>query len=204
MVTVTVKDGEFQFHGTFDCGYAGLYRDDMIELRYSDVASIRKEGLDGKDLSGCSDDEIAAAVAAFCNAIEANVQRNIRQFNDNFLECLFDALEGCGYPFWEYPDMVDQAFLEAHPDFEDWYDGAEAEFPEPLPDPEKYGSYETALRRTYPCFNFDYYLSHITSHGLSIYTRGYFYFEISDDMDYLCHLVGTVEPDLSFSDWNNG
>ena len=71
MVTVTIENGEFKFHGTFDCGYAGLYRDDMIEFEFENLKSIRKEGLQGKDLSNCSDDEIAAEVAAFFNALEA-------------------------------------------------------------------------------------------------------------------------------------
>ena len=26
MVTVTIENNEFKFHGTFDCGYAGLYK----------------------------------------------------------------------------------------------------------------------------------------------------------------------------------
>jgi hypothetical protein len=30
MVTVTIENNEFIFHGTFDCGYAGLYHDDQI------------------------------------------------------------------------------------------------------------------------------------------------------------------------------
>ena len=60
MVTVTIENGKFRFHGTFDCGYAGLFHDDMIDFSYQDLESIRKKGLQGKDLSNCSDDEIAA------------------------------------------------------------------------------------------------------------------------------------------------
>lgn len=203
MVTVTIENGKFKFHGSFDCGYAGIYHDDMIDFSYQDLESIRKKGLQGKDLSNCSDDEIAAEVAAYFNSIEANVQQNIRQFNDTFLDNLFDDLEGCGYPFWDYPNMVNQEFMQAHPDFKA-YDSDDEDFSDEVSIPPAAGERETVLRQTYPSFNFDYYLSHITPHILSVNDNGSFGFEISDDMDYLCHLVGEVRPDISFSDWNNG
>ena len=168
MVTVTIENGEFKIHGTFDCGYAGLYRDDMIEFSYQTLERIRKEGLQGKDLSNCSDDEIATEVAAYFNSLEANLQQNIQQFNDTFLDNLFDALDGCGYPFWVHPNMVNQKFMQENPDFDiaDSYDNEE--FSDPVFIPENAGSREITLRKQYPMFNFDYYLSHITPHGLAI------------------------------------
>ena len=203
MVTVTIENGQFRFHGTFDCGYAGLYRDDMIEFSYQNLEKIRKEGLQGKDLSNCTNDEIAAEVAAYFNSIEANVQQNIQQFNDTFLDNLFYAMEGCGYPFWEFPDMVNQEFMQVHPDY-DAYDSDDEDYSDEVSIPLSAGERETVLRQVYPGFNFDYYLSHITPHGLSINDDCSFSFEISDDMDYLCHLVGDVKPDLSIRNWNNG
>ena len=203
MVTVTTENGNFIFHGTFDCGYAGLYRDDMIEFSYQNLERIRKEGLQGKDLSTYSDDEIAAEVASFFNSIEAKVQQNIQQFNDTFLDNLFDAMEGCGYPFWQRPNMVNREFMQAHPDY-DAYDPDDEDYSAEVSIPPAAGRRETFLRQAYPSFNFDYYLAHITPHGLVVDDDGSFSFEISDDMDYLCHLVGDVRADLSFRDWNNG
>lgn len=204
MVTVTIENGEFKFHGTFDCGYAGIYRDDMIEFEFENLKSIQKEGLQGKDLSNCSNDEIAAEVSAFFNTLEAKVQRNIQQFNDTFLEYLFDDLQGCAYPFWEYPQMVNQEFMKAHPDYEvKYYSHDEEDFSEKISIPSAAGERETQLRLKYPSFNFDYYLSHLTPHHLLVEKRGYFQFYVSDDMDYLCQLLGGVQDDLSFYDWNN-
>ncbi|MCR4646961.1 MAG: hypothetical protein K5695_16405 [Oscillospiraceae bacterium] len=203
MVTVTIENNEFKFHGTFDCGYAGLYRDNQIFF-YGEPDYIRGEGLQGKDLSACSDEELAAEIAAFYNAAEAHVQAHIQQFNDAFLYKLFDAFEGCGYPFWEYPEMVNPAFLQAHPDFdlEDSYDGEE--FSDPVFIPENAGHMEMVQRKEYPMFNFEYYLSHLTLHNISVENDGWISFEISDAMDYLCHLIGVVKPDFSYHDWNNG
>ena len=100
--------------------------------------------------------------------------------------------------------MVNQKFMQENPDFDiaDSYDNEE--FSDPVFIPENAGSREITLRKQYPMFNFDYYLSHITPHGLAIDDDRSFSFEISDDMDYLCHLVGDVKPDLSIRDWNNG
>ena len=63
MVTVTFENGEFKFHGTFDCGYAGLYRDDRIRFPDETPESIRENGLQDKDLSNCDDDAVTAEVA---------------------------------------------------------------------------------------------------------------------------------------------
>lgn len=206
MVTVTIENNEFKFHGTFNCGYAGLYRDNQIFF-YGEPDYIRGEGLQGKDLSNCSDEELASEMAAFYNAVEARLQQNIQQFNGKFLDTLMDDLEGCGYPYWEYPDMVNEEFLQAHPDFDDWYSDDISSLPEPAFIPPNADKREIAVRRAYPGFNFEYYLSHLTLHNISIsdiHNEGWISFEISDVMDYLCHLVGVIKPDYTFADWNNG
>ena len=206
MVTVTIENSEFKLHGTFDCGYAGLYRDDQIFF-YGDPDDVREDGLQGKDLSECTDEELAAEMAAFYNAVEASLQQNIQLFNYKFLKELMDDLEGCGYPYWEYPDMVPLAFLEANPDFDDWYPDDGSDLPEPVFIPENAGSKEIELRRKYPGFNFEHCISTLTLHGLRVSDMedgGWISFDISDEMEYLCQLVGAVKPDLSFADWNNG
>ena len=47
MVTVTIENNEFKFHGTFDCGYAGLYRDDQIFF-CGETDDVQENGLHGK------------------------------------------------------------------------------------------------------------------------------------------------------------
>ena len=93
MVTVTFENGEFKFHGTFDCGYAGLYRDDRIRFPDETPESIRENGLQDKDLSNCDDDAITAEVAAFINAIEAKIQQNIQQLMTHFLSTFLMILK---------------------------------------------------------------------------------------------------------------
>jgi hypothetical protein len=206
LITVTIENNEFKFHGTFDCGYAGFYCDDQI-FSNEDPDYVRENGLQGKDLSECSDEELAAEMAAFYNAAEARLQQNIQFFNWNFLDELMQNLEGCGYPYWEYPDMVHPDFLEANPDFDDWYPDDGSDLPEPVFIPENAGSNEIELRRKYPGFNFEHWISTMTLHGLQVSDMedgGWISFEISDEMEYLCHLVAMVEPDLSFAEWNNG
>lgn len=206
MVTVTIENNEFKFHGTFDCGCAGLYRDDQIYF-YGDSDDVREDGLQGKDLSECTDEELAAEMAAFYNAVEARLQQNIQLFNGNFLKELMDALKGCGYPYWEYPNMVTPGFLEANPDFDDWYHYAGSELPEPVFIPENAGSKEIELRRKYPGFNFEHWSETLTLHCLGVSDMedgGWIGIEISDEMEYLCHLTTDIMPDLSINGWNNG
>ena len=189
MVTVTIENSEFKFHGTFDCGYAGLYREDQIFF-YGNQDDVREDGLQGKDLSECTDEELAAEMAAFYNAVEASLQQNIQLFNYKFLKELMDDLEGCGYPYWEYPDMVPLAFLEANPDFDDWYPDDGSDLPEPVFIPENAGSKEIELRRKYPGFNFEHWISTLTLHGLRVSDMedgGWISFDISDEMEYLFH-----------------
>jgi hypothetical protein len=205
MVTVTIENGEFKIGGTFDCGYAGLYRDDKIHFESDPLDQLRKYGLPGKDLSNFTDEEIAAEVAARCNAAEALIQEHIQQFNDTFLEYLYDDFEGCGYPFWEYPEMVNPEFMQAHPDFdlEKSYDGG-VKFSDPVFIPENAGQYEIEKRKRYPMFNLDHYLSTLTLHRLSVHDNGWISFLISDAMNYLCQLDGVMTPEFKFIDWNNG
>lgn len=206
MVTVTIENNEFKFHGTFDCGYAGLYRDDQIFF-YGEPDDFRYRGLPGKDLSKCSDEELAAEMAAFYNATEAHLQQNIQEFNGKFIDQLMDDFQGCGWEYWTYPNMVSPAFLQAHPDFDDWYHHDIDALPEPAFIPENAGRTEIAVRRDYPGFDFEYYLSHLTLHSLHVMNMkdgGWISFCISDAMDYLCQLIGEVKPDFTFNDWNNG
>lgn len=161
----------------------------------------------GKDLSACSDEELAAEMAAFYNAVETRLQQNIQQFNWEYLDMLMDDLEGCGYPFWEYPKLLNPAFMQAHPDFDPEDSYCIEELPEPAFIPPNAVETEIAVRKAYPMFDFEYYLSHLTLHCLEVstyITEGWITFEISDDMDYLCHLTANIKPDFSLYNWNNG
>jgi hypothetical protein len=103
--------------------------------------------------------------------------------------------------------MVNEEFLQAHPDFDDWYSDDGSDLPEPVYIPENACSKEIELRRKYPGFNFEHWISTLTLHNLSVSDMedgGWISFEISDEMEYLCHLVVVLRTDLSFADWNNG
>ena len=206
MVTVTIENNKFKFHGTFDCGYAGLYRDDQIIFN-GDPDDVRGDGLQGKDVSEYSDEELAAEIAAFYNAAEAHIQEHIQQFNDAFLFQLFNDFEACGYPFWEHPNMVNPEFLRKHPDFDLNHSYSKEEFSDSVYIPENAGHMEISYREEYPMFNFEYYLSHLKLHRISVVDFGdeaWISFMISDAMNYLCQLIGDVKPDFTFNDWNNG
>lgn len=158
-----------------------------------------------KILSNFTDEEIAAEVAARCNVTEPHIQEHTQQFNDIFLEYLFDDYEGYGYPFWEYPELVNQEFIQAHPDFdlEKSYDSG-VKFSDPVFFPENAGHLEIEKRTRYPMFDLDHYLSTLILHRINVYDDGDFSFIISDQMDYLCQMYGVVTTEPKFIDWNNG
>ena len=95
MATVTIENNDFKFHGTFDCGYAGFYRDNQI-FYSGDAEYVRDERLQGKDLFHCSDEELAAEIATFYNAAEAQIQEHIVlimiAMNINRLETIICAI----------------------------------------------------------------------------------------------------------------
>ena len=84
MVKVYVEDGVFKVKGTFDLGYIGLYKDDMISVD-SDCANIRDEWDSIYEMSQngeCTDEDIAAELTKRFNEAEAKIQKNIRMINN--------------------------------------------------------------------------------------------------------------------------
>ena len=102
MVTVTIEDGKFVIHGSFDFGYMGVYHDDEILILRTPAEVCKWETASAAlDTKTCSDDDIAAFLTEHLNAWEEKVRLNKKRINDNFLVRIFEDLEACAYPFWE-------------------------------------------------------------------------------------------------------
>ena len=174
MVTVSIEGNSFKVKGTFDCGILGVFRDDRIQIDFDDVQDTRDSGgLPGIDTLTCSDEELAACVTEIANQQEAKLQENISQFNENILREVYRWMHGCGYPFWEHPNFVNQTFMQEHPDYKVDYSNVFAGVPADL-------DYEARLRAAFPSFNWDYFLSHIVQEKLTICTRGGFDIDCTD------------------------
>jgi hypothetical protein len=79
MVTVYVEDGKFVVKGTFDLGYMGLYKDDLINVD-CDCSNIRDEWDSIYEMSkngNCTDEDIAAILTKKFNDAERKIQQHI-------------------------------------------------------------------------------------------------------------------------------
>ncbi len=119
MVKVYVEDGKFKVKGTFDLGYIGLYKDDMISVD-SDCANIRDEWDSIYEMSQngeLTDEDIAAELTKRFNEAEEKIQKNIRMINNEFLYRIYDDMDGCGREFWEREELRVPGFDYDDPDF---------------------------------------------------------------------------------------
>ena len=211
MVQVTVENGKFAVHGSFDFGYMGLYHDVEIyihrtpdEVRGWDTAGA------ALDTASCTDDDLAAFLTAQLNAWEEKVQRNIKRLNDNFLVRIFEDMEACAYPFWETPAFCIPALLPEDP--ESLYDGHEDEMAvleDAFNSPPNDGSVEkpdaeAALRKMYPMFNFDAFLASLKPDCMSV-KDGRITFQCTDSFRgaVACAAYDELDSDLVFNDWHN-
>lgn len=211
MVTVTIKDGKFVIHGSFDFGYMGIYHDDeIIILRTPAEVRKWKTASAALDTKTCSDDDIAAFLTAHLNAWEEKVRLNKKRINDNFLVRIFEDLEACAYPFWETEGLYVPEQMPEDP--ESLYDGHEDEMSvledafnsSPNDGSIEKPDAEAALRRMYPMFRFDAFLASLKPDCMSL-SDGRITFQCTDGFGaaVACGAYDALDSDLVFNDWHN-
>ena len=215
MVKVYVEDGVFKVKGTFDLGYIGLYKDDMISVD-SDCENIRDEWDSIYEMSQngeCTDEDIAAELTKRFNEAEAKIQKNIRMINNEFLYRIYDDMDGCGREFWEREELTVPGFDYEDPDF-DFYETPQQAVDDdfvhfgrgkPNNGTVKKDSFEQYLRKYKTMFNLDNFINGIIPEHVCLH-QNYITFQCSDKFNFalICGAYDEIDlNDLSFTDWHN-
>ena len=216
MVKVIAQDGKFKVEGTFDFGYAGLYRDGQISLNtgYGEIREWECVG-DALDTATCTDDEIASFPTAHINELEQKVQSNIKALNDDFLLSVFSDMEGPAIEFWEHEQLTVPEFMPQVDDPEEYYsvyDSASAavqDYFKRCREAKQEGRVETTdvealLRQNMPMFNWDNFLKSIVPEYLDFNDES-LSFQCSDNLGgvILCGAWCEFDEDLNATDWHN-
>jgi hypothetical protein len=216
MVKVFVEDGAFKVKGTFDFGYIGFYKDDLLEI-LEDCSDIRDEWYDElsevMDIDTCTDEEIAEFLTKQFNAAEKKIQAHIGEINDTFLLHIYDDMKACGREFWECEALTVPGFDYEDPDF-DFYkipqQALDDDFVhfgrgEPNNGTVKKDSFEQYLRKYRPMFNLDNFLNGIEPEHVCLHQDS-ISFQCSDKFNFalICGAYDDIDlNDLRFTDWHN-
>lgn len=223
MVQVTVKGSEYSVKGTFDFGYIGLFRDDKISLYDLEecvlVPETERWGDDWEEateifgIKGTSDEAVAEALTLYINSFEAKVQKHIWEVNNNLIAKMAEQWQCCATPFWEANEAL---FLPEHMEkFEalqetDDFNAAISSIVCDYIDEPNNGTMEKCdaeaeMRKLFPLFDWDKFLSNMKPLHVSIKYDGWLHFEIDDGFGagIFCCAVATLDDELRFHRWDN-
>jgi hypothetical protein len=216
MVKVYAEHGSFRVEGTFDFGYAGIYRNEQISIRTGDE-DIRTWTCvqNALNTETCTDQDIAGFLTYHINAIEKRVQENRKAFNDDFLLDVFLDMCEPAIAFWEHEELTVQQFMP-YAGADELYDLIYAPADKAIQayfkrfrESQKEGRVETVdmealLRQNMPMFNWDYFPGGIVPEHLT-FQDGSTSFQCSDSSGgvILCHAYCEFDEDLKGIDWHN-
>ena len=223
MVQVTVKGTEYTVEGTFDFGYIGLFRDEQIELNnLKYTVLVPEEKRRGKrwdedaaiyGIKGTSDEAISEALTNYINNFEAKVQKHIREINNNLIAQMAEQWQACATPFWE---ASDELFLPEHmAEFEAIHETDEFEatistivcdyIEEPNNGTKEKCDAEAEMRRLFPIFDWDKFLSNMKPKCVCPEFDGHMGFDVSDGFGFhtFCSAVAELDDELRFLRWDN-
>lgn len=212
MVKVYADNGYFRVEGTFDFGYIGMYKDEKIKIRQNiEEAKAWKIIAEQSNVKSCTDDEIAACLTKYINELEAKIQKNIKQVNDNFLLRVFEDMEACGAEFWECEELTVSEKMPNNPE-EDIYQPNYDTMRELIKEYENSANdgsvdktdVEAVLRKIFPMFDFDNFISGIVPGVIGLLDTN-ITFQCSDKFDnaILCAAYDMLDSELRFTDWHN-
>ena len=216
MVNVYVEDGVFKVKGTFDFGYAGMYKDDMIEINtaYGEAREWEcvKKAL---DTANCTDNDIAVFLTTHINGLEKNVQDKIEELNEDFLLSLFSQMDDIGFEFWEYDELTADGFTPEGDEDEIWRkvygpasDAIQKYYKECSKAKKEGKTPDTSagelLRKYMPMFNWDYFPGGVVPEHLNI-KDGNFSCQCSDNLGgvILCCAWTEFDTELNVLDSQN-
>ena len=223
MIQVTIKGEEYSVKGTFDFGYIGLFRDKQIDLyNLEESVLVPEEYREGElwdraaktfGINGTSDEAVSEALTLYINNFEAKVQKHIREINNNLIAKMAEQWEDCGTPFWEASDKL---FLpERMAEFEaihetDEFDSTISRIVVNYIDKPNNGTKEkidaeAAMRRLFPQFDWDKFLSNMKPHCVCPEFNGNMGFCINDGFGshIFCSAVAELDDELRFLHWDN-
>ena len=218
MVKVTLNDRKFSVKGTFDFGYIGLIKDDMLYIDIEDDILENRECYWDEfsaifNIKDKSDEAIAEAITVYVNNLEAKVQKNIKQINDNLLAHIAENWEACAYPFWDERLVKGMLIPEFLPNDENVYTDEvlsilydiESVLDTPNDGSMEKMDVEATMRKIFPMFNWDKFLSSIKPCGVSLDYYGHLRFECSDTcgLNILCSAFAELDDELRFTRWDN-
>ena len=221
MVKVFFEDDELHVKGTFDFGYVGMFRDDMIYLgdAVDDDVLEEREGDDWDEaaerfgIEDTTDEAICEALTGYLNDLEAKVQANIREINNNLIAVIAEMWENTSNPFWEDNDELFipegmEKFNEIK-DTEEFDDAVSAIVNDYIEQPnngtmDKVDA-EAEMRRLFPMFDWDKFLANMKPKSMGPSFGEGAHFEIDDGFGarIFCSAVATLDDELRFSDWDN-
>ena len=219
MVKVTLNDGKFSVKGTFDFGYIGLLKDDEFYIHhYIEEMIVDREG-EGWDetaklfgIKGTSDEDIADALTIYINDFEAKIQKNKKQVNDSLIAKIAENFEACGNPIWEaHEDLLILEYLSYEdnlytPESKKIIRKIVSDFEEEPNDGsmEKIDA-EAAMRKLFPMFNWDKFLSNLKPLSAGIDSLGRLSFGLDDAFGYqiFCGAHGEFDEKLRLLRWDN-
>lgn len=213
MVKIKLVKGEIKVTGTFDMGYAGLYKDEQIKI-YDSIDKIRAWNIVCNSLpADCDDEDIVEFLTKYFNEYENKLQANIKLVNDNLLLNTFEDMYNCGNMFYCEDTWTVEGYVPESEEELDDYDPYENETIEDLLEMNSGlpndGSVEKAdveksLRENYPVFNWDKLISSIVPEFLSL-QDGSISFQCSDGVDneILCGGYDVLDEQLTFTEWHN-
>ena len=223
MVQVTVKGGEYSVKGTFDFGYIGLFRDKQIDLsNLKDTVLVPEEKRRGSwwdktaavyGIKGTSDEAISEALTNYINSFEANVQKHIREINNNLIAKMAEQWQDCATPFWEASDelflperMVEFETIQETNDFDDTiWQIVNDYIDQPNNGTMEKCDAEAEMRRIFPQFDWDKFLSNMKPGCVSTEYDGHIGFDINDGFGsgIFCEAVAELDDELRFLRWDN-
>ncbi len=212
MVKVYAQDGEFEVEGTFNFGYIGVFKDDMIEIDDPDEIKDWDITSDVPGFEDFSDDQIAEFLTKYINDLETRVQNDIKRINDMFLMNMYDDMEGCGAEFWEIPELTVASAMPSDPEEAVYSDERMSELgsvssallQSQRDRSVKAPDFEAEFRRIYPMFNLDNLIAGIEPEHMHI-SDCHTSFQCSDKFGpaLLCAAYDSLDEHLQFTDWHN-
>ena len=222
MIDIKIIDEKFKVKGSFDIGYAGLYKNKDYFGKKIEIIHDVSEVIENWDIikSRIDNDKISDATLEKCltdyfNQFEEKVQKNIKQVNDNFLINIFSGLSDIGYPFWEHDEIIikdampkglEEDFNELiYKPYWDEIDALSEEFYDvPNDGSKKKPDVESAIRKMFPMFDLDRFIKGVVPDILCL-NDGRISFQCNDSLDcsILCAAYDELDEELTFNDWHN-
>lgn len=212
MVKVYAEDGEYLVKGTFDFGYIGVFKDDMIEINDADEIEDWDIVSEVPDFDDLDEDEIAEFLTDYVNELEKRVQKDIKRINDTFLMNMYDDMEGSGAEFWNVPELTVASEMPSNPEDDVYTDERMSEMHKVCMEIRQAWKdnsasppdFEAAFRRIYPMFDLDNLISGIKPESMDISDCDTC-FQCSDKFGpaLLCAAYDSLDENLEFTDWHN-